>query len=218
MPPLPATPSGVLKITYTTGLGAFSFMQAYSGGPPSGVDLTTLASEMATVFDDDLKSLLNSGYGLERTDVKDLATPGALLGTSGTAVVGTRAGTANPVTVCAVLDFKIPTSYRGGKPKAFLPFGSEADLTSPVFFGSAFQTDVQDAWAGLQGDAMALTVGSTSVGRQVTVSYYDGKYDNPNPLSNRRFLPTVRATPVIYTVSDVVMRLEIGSQRRRRGG
>lgn len=218
MPPLPATPSGVLKVTFATGLGSFSFMQAYSGGPPSGVDLTNLADDMATVFGDDLASLLNSTYGLERTDVKDLQTPGALLGTSGTAVVGTRSGTANAVTVCAILDFKIPTSYRGGKPKAFLPFGCEADLTSPVYFGTDFQTDVQDAWANFQGDIGAITEGSTSVRQQVSVSYYDGKHDNPNPLSNRRFLPTVRAIPVIYTVSDVVMRLEIGSQRRRRGG
>lgn len=218
MPPLPPTPSGAIKTTFETGLGSFSFMNAYTGGPPSGADLNSIASDMATEFGDRLKPLLNSVYGLELTTVKDLQTVGAVLGTSGTAVVGTRAGTANPVTVCAILDFKIPTSYRGGKPKAFLPFGSEADLTSPVYFSTDFQTEVQESWTAFQEDMPGITSGSTTVAQQVSVSYYDGKHDNPNPLSNRRFLPTVRATPVLHNVADVVMRLEIGSQRRRRGG
>lgn len=218
MPPLPPTPSGVIRTTFATGLGSFSFDNAYTGGPPSGSDLDALAALAAETFDSTLKSLLNSGYGLELTTTKDLATSGAVLGTSGTAVVGTRAGAANAVTVCAILDFKIPTSYRGGKPKAFLPFGCEPDLTSPVYYSTDFQTELQDDWESFQSTWNGQSSGSTTISNQVSVSYYNGKHDNPNPLSNRRFLPTQRAIPVIHNVADVVMRLEIGSQRRRRGG
>jgi hypothetical protein len=50
----------------------------------------------------------------------------------------------------------------------------------------------------------------------VNVSYYNGFTVVTNPTTGRaRNVPTLRGTPVVDTVTGIVARVQVGSQRRR---
>jgi hypothetical protein len=210
------TPSGVIKVSFTHGNGSFSLKFAYSGSTPSAGDLTTLAGVISTAYAGTLAGLLASEFALIKTEVLDLANPGHPAGINETVVDGTRSGTPAPNQVAALMDFTIGRRYRGSKPKAFMPFGVESDFATPIQWTTDFATEVDSTFGNFVDDIGGTTFGGSTVGTQVSVSYFDGKTVNPNPSSSRRFVPTPRGTPVVDPVLNAQLRVLFGSQRRRR--
>lgn len=213
--PVP-TPSGVVKISHYSGVGNFGWQLSYTGGPPNTAALNTLATDARTAYSAHLAALLSTNSAVYKTTVLDLANPSNPEGLDATSVVGTRSGTQVPLQCAAIVDFAVARRYRGSKPKVFLPIGVDSDLANTIQWSTTFQSAVQGAWAAYVAALSGAVFGSATTGSQVSVSYYSGKHANPNPNGRLQNLPTARSTPLVSSITGISMRLELGSQRRRR--
>ena len=215
MAPLPPTPSGVIRITHDVAGIVFRWEIGYTGGPPSTANLNSIATAARTAYSNQLKALCSSGYSMILTQAYDLQTPATPIGQDATAVAGTRAGTAAPLNVTALLNFQVNRRYRGSKPKVWLPFGTDTDIASNIAWATTFTTAVDTAWAAYVAALSGTSYGTTSLTNQVCVSYYSGKTKNPNPSGRLQYVPTPRGTPLVQQVTGVSCRTVFGSQRRR---
>lgn len=218
MPALPPTPSGVVQLKLQHGgVDIFpGYQQAYtSGGAPTTGDLNATATGVRIAYATHLAGQLTSGLSMTQVQCIDLANPATPHGIDTTVVPGTRAGTALPLNVSAVINFQVARRYRGSKPKIFTLFGVEADQAGDRVWAGAFVTGLTAAWLAFIAALNGSTFGSVTLGPRVVVSFFHGKTINPNPNSEDRFLPTPRPTPLVQSVSQTGAALIFGSQRRR---
>lgn len=222
MPPLPSAPS-VLRVNYgfsqAAGLqSGFRSFYSYSGTAPSNATCTAIANAISTAFQSELIPLMVSEFAFLSVDVTDLTsdTGGAGLWTGD--IGGSRSGGAVAVDAAVNLSFQIARRYRGGKPKAFLPFGSLTDaIDNNNAWSNAFLTTVDGAWSTFDNAVLAITESGTTLSQHVNVSYYQGFVSAQNPITKRwRNIPTLRDTPVIDTIVAHAAKSVIGVQRRRR--
>jgi hypothetical protein len=215
--PLPDTPTGVIEAKFQLGGSDiyFRFQQAYTGGPPSTTDLNSIATAVRTAYAAHLAAFLTSGLSMTETIVSDLANNGTPNGVDATSVVGTRSGTALPLSVCASINFGVDRKYRGSKPRIYTPFGVEADGSGDKTWGTTFTDDLTAAWIAFIAALNGESVGGCVLGAQVAVSYYSGSEANPNPNSRLRLRPLRRTVPLVQAVTSAQAVSIYGSQRRR---
>jgi hypothetical protein len=191
------------------------YMQ-YTGTPPDNAQLITLAGVVATSWGTEFGPLTNTDCELTSVEVTDLSSSTAAQGTADVAVGGSRTGGLLPASCCFLVNFSLLRRYRGGKPKIFLPVGSDTDLASPQTWAGGFVTSVVAAWnAVIAATVSAPWTGGVIVG-QCNVSYYSGTLPVPygNPLRYRN-VPQYRAVPLVNAIAGVSGNNIISSQRRR---
>ena len=205
----------VHNIDASTGFGS-SATFAMSGGVPTTATLALLAAEVVAVWIDTLAALLNESSTLANVIVKDLSQPSVLPGEAPTDSTGTRSGQIPTIGVAAVISRRPDRSYRGSRPKSFLPYGVEADTVTGNVWSSGFITAMQDAWAAYIDGIAGVTADGTNLGAEVCVSYYGPPtIDNPNPRARNRFVSTLRDPPVVVPAVGFELLPRLGSQRRR---
>lgn len=219
--PLP-TPTGVVhtRLIYDNGVsGEFghAFDVAYTGGPPSTADLTSLATQIEAAWVTTLIALLNAGLALKRVTCSDLKTPSTPDGESTTRHAGTRTGNQLAINTSAVVTMQIDRKYRGAKPKTFTPFGDSQDLTDQAGWSTSFLTEMLTGWQDFMLALEGVVAGGTTLGGGVSVSYIEGPYTAvPNSGGTRyRITGTARNPPKVDTVLRFVVQQKAGSQRRR---
>lgn len=192
------------------------FFLRYGGSAPTSAQLATFASTLNTAWSTNLKPLCQAQAALRRHDIEDLSSSTAAIGSAASLQGGTRTGTQLPGSTALVAAYQIARRYRGGHPRGYWPFGAEADLNSPQDWTAAFLTACT---TGLNAYfAAAIAGGWTGAGTidHVNVSYYNGFTVVTNPITGRaRNVPKLRTTPVVDTVTNVVARNILGTQRRR---
>jgi len=207
------------RLDYTQGdtfLAGSRFYLSYSGGTPTAGNCSTLATDIGNAWNTNLASLVTSEFGLAEVDVLDITTD---TGASGQALVnfpGTRSGTGLPAQCAMNVEFGIARRYRGGKPRMFLPGGTQGDLLNPGKFGAAYIGDVQTGFAAFFAEIEALSIGSMGTLTHVNLSYYKGFTNLTNSSGRERAVPKYRDTAVVDTVNGYFPKAVIGSQRRRR--
>ena len=217
---LPNTPEGVLKIRLHHEIAADTnirpaFDMKYSGGPPPTDDLTLVAAAVSTAWGSHLAALLTSSNNLDDVAVQDLANRTTPMGVHIGAVAGSRAGTQQPVNCTALLNKSVSRAYRGGKPKMFLPYGTDADIISPSQWSTGFRTALDNAWTAFIAALSGQTIGSITLGSEGAVSFY-GPPTIPNTGRGRsKTVSTQRAVPLVQTVTGHSTSPIFGSQRRR---
>jgi hypothetical protein len=214
MPPLPDTPTGVVQITHDCAGINFRLELAYAGTAPTTAVLAAIATAARAQFALDLAGLMSSNYNMIQTTARDLAHRATPPGIDTTTVAGARAGTPAPLSVCALVNFTVNRSYRGSKPKVWLPFGTDTDILNQTTWTNAFTSSVTTFWGayitGLAGQAFS----GTTLGGQVCVSYF-GPPTVPATHGAKRLVSTQRAVPLVQTVTSHITRAVFGSQRRR---
>ena len=222
MPALPDVPS-VLRVNYgfsqaaNLASGFRSFYQ-YSGTAPSNAVCNAIAGAISTAFQSDLLPLMPSEYAFLSVDVVDLTSPTAGSGLWTGDVGGGRSGGPVAVDAAVNLSFEIDRRYRGGKPKAFLPFGTLTDtIDNNNNWSNAFLGDVNGAWSSFDTAVLAITESGTALSQHVNVSYYQGFVSAQNPVTKRwRNIPTLRDNPLVDTIVSHAAKSVVGVQRRRR--
>jgi hypothetical protein len=118
--------------------------------------------------------------------------------------------------VCAVASYEISRRYRGGHPRGYWRFGTVTDLTDSRDWSNtavtAFGSGLNAYFTAIFGD------GWTGAGTlsHVNVSFYSGFTVVTNPRTGRASnVPTVRGTPITDAVTSIIIRPNIGTQRRR---
>lgn len=218
--PLPNTPEGVLKIRLHHEIAADTnirpgFEMKYSGGPPPTDDLTLVAAAVSTAWGAHLAALMTASNNLDDVTVQDLANRDTPVGIHVGAVAGTRAGVQQPVNCTALLNKSVDRAYRGGKPKMFLPYGTDSDIISPSQWSTAFRTALDNAWTAFIAALSGTEFGSITLGAEAAVSYF-GPPTIPNTGPGRqKTVSTQRTPPLVQTVTGHATSAIFGSQRRR---
>lgn len=223
MPALPDYP-GVLKIEtlFTVGTDAdvsTRLHALYSGTPPSNATCVTIAHDIFNLAVTNLVPLLANENSLTGVTVTDLTTPTSGVGEYLTTEAGTRgAGDPLPAEVCALDNLQISRRYRGGKPRAYWPFGIGSDILSPSAWESASITAFEVGRNAYTNGIEALSVSGCILGAIVSISYYQGFTSVLNPITGRtRDVPKVRTAAITPDViTGYAINPKPGSQRRRQ--
>jgi hypothetical protein len=148
--------------------------------------------------------------------VTDLASDTGGDGSFAANVAGSRSGGPLPASTAAVMAYTIDRRYRGGKPRGFLPWGTDTDIADPQTWNSSFLTSALAQWQGMFGIINGASSGGTTLTAHVAVSRYMGFTVVTSPTTGRaRNVPKPRIPPVVYNVISTSASAHIGSQRRR---
>lgn len=225
MPALPPAPSVIriaLDFSLTATLkGGSRFFMLYSGGPPSVANLNTLCTDVETAWSSNLNSLMTNEFELTQITARDLTSDTAAAGEwTGSLAGGNSSHAAITVDAATLLNLQISRSYRGGKPKMFLPIGTIGDISGdpPTTWGNTFISDVDSGWAAFITALKALSGIGCTLTNQVNVSYYAGFASVQNPVTKRwRNIPTPRTgDATIDLITNFSCNPLISQQRRRR--
>lgn len=219
MPALPNVPN-VLKLNVNWGVEGDTVAETihyfqYSSGAPSAADLSTFANDAVLNGATQFQGLANDHVGMNAATARDLSSAMGNEATAGTPWIGTRGTALTPPSAAVVVSHSISRHYRGGHPRTYLPLGVSGDVTSGGVWAGALVTAVDTAW-GAWVTSLVGTFGSLVVTKLVNVSFYGPPNRTITGSTGRvRTVSTVRATPLVDTVTGHVTRALIGSQRRR---
>lgn len=220
MPPLPHV-SGVIRVSLvglygSTGEAVTRFFIQYSGTAPTQAQINTFAAAVGTAWSTNLKSLSGGNYELLHVEAADLSSATSPIGLATVNIGGTRTGSPLAAATSLVAAYQIARRYRGGHPRGYWPFGVSADLTTSQQWADTFVSSCNTNLAAFF--TAVIAAGWTGAGTltHVNVSYFSGFHVVTNPVTGRaRNVPTLRSSPLVDAVTNVVGRSAPGSQRRR---
>jgi hypothetical protein len=120
---------------------------------------------------------------------------------------------------CALLNIKIQRRYRGGKPRLYLPWGSDADVQDAQHWKSASITTFNSAILTHTNYVVGQTWAGGGFDHLVNVSYYQGFKVVTSPTTGRaRNVSTLRAggPQIDNWVGAATFNTRIATQRRRQ--
>lgn len=179
-----------------------------SGGSGSTSDPTFLNAVANQVMTSWATSNINSKIGGEWTlnscTAKDLGGTTAQSTSTASAVPGTSTGSAMAPGVSVAISWQIVDTYRGGKPRTYLPGipSNAATVSGGSGLSTAYATSLDTAATLFMNDLLAHPVTGTTL-HLGTVSYFNAH--------------AVRPVPVFRPYFAVKIHERIDSQRRRNG-
>ena|SRR5215469_18638878 len=215
-------PGNVIKMTFTwTESGGIKygsrFFLGFTGGPPSSADLGTMATQCGNGWTTSMKTYWPQGVTLQSTTALDMSSRSGVQVIHPVGTTGAVAGAAVEAGAAMVLRFNIGQHYRGGHPKTFLPPLDVGQVVQPSSWNATALGNVQTGWNAMIANIMSGVYSSCALSGQVSVSWYEGQYPNPDPSPwAPKNVPKYRTTPQIYAVQSVTATPLIGSMRRRR--
>lgn len=221
MPPLVDIPN-VLRVIYAQTVGADAevidrIYLKYSGTAPTNASCVTIAGLIHASYVTELVPMLNAANAIRAVEVTDLTTTSSGQGTSSSTVSGSRSGGELSAGAAALLNFSIGRRYRGGKPRAYFPFGSAPDLQTPQTWTSGFISALGVAFQLHVDDLLAITTGGIVITGLVNVSYYSGfNTVGPDAEGRFRYPPKPRTAAITPdAITGFAVNPKVGSQRRR---
>lgn len=215
MPPFPPVPNVIKVETFwkkEDANGANINYFSWSGGSPSsGILESWLSGIWAPALDIVWAAEASTAAQLTGYQATDLTSATGAQGTATDTTAGTRTGDFAPASSAVLVSLQVPRRWRGGHPRNYWPFGTAGTYLagSSKFWDTSFIADVQSKMATWLSSINGHDIGGTEFSNLVNVSFYD-KALNPTP-------PYRRAVPLVDTVTDVLARERVCSQRRRLG-
>jgi len=203
----------------TSHSGGSRFYFAYTGGPPTAANCSSIAANIVTLYTNNLAKDFSIHNALKHTVVTDLSSSTAATGNADSNVPGTLADPYAGVEVAGCLNSHIPRRYRGGKPRLFLPLGNAVVIgTDGASWTSTFVTQVNGDWVAFKSGIAAMTGVGCTLTNHVNVSYYQGFASVQNPVTKRwENIPTPRSVAIAPDViSLTTLNPTVSQQRRRR--
>lgn len=190
----------------------------WTGSAPDATACAAIADDAMTQANTHLKENLHSIWRFESVDVTDLTSATAATGVSTHATIaGTNSGDALPVDTCTEVTYHLNRRYRGGHPKEFWPFGTQADMSNELEWTSGYLTQVNTDLAAFYSAFIGSTSGGCTVGARCNVSYYSGFTVHTGTTGRARNVPTTRSTPLVDDLQLIGANGFISVQRKRRG-
>lgn len=176
-----------------------------SGSTSDPTFLNAVANQIMTSWaTSNLNSKVGPEWTLQSATVKDLGGTTAQSTSTAASIPGTNSGTSMAPGVSIALSWQIAETYRGGKPRTYLPGVPSNATTAPggSTIGGTFATQLDAAATLFLNDFNSHSVLSTSL-QLGTVSYHTSH--------------AVRPTPVFRAWFGVRIHERLDSQRRRNG-
>ena len=220
MPALPPA-ANVIRVTYKVTSGSDLDMVnrvflLYSGTAPTTAQLNTFAAAASLAW----STTIANGYTTEKTlvltTVEDLTSSTSAVGSNATAYSGLLGGSSLPLGTSVLLNFAIARRYRGGKPRSYFAFGSQADLDGDQTWLPSALTAFVGYFNSLVTALKAAPWAAATITEQVNVSYYSGftNFTGPTGRERARSTPRVGAA-VVDAITAVSGNPRYASQRRR---
>jgi len=220
MPALPDVPN-VLKVTINWHVEADALAQTIHyfrwSGAASAADLSTFANDVVSQGSTAFQALCSDQVGMTAATARDLTSSMGNEATAGTPWNGTRGAVILPPAAAVVVSHSIARHYRGGHPRTYLPLGEGGDVTNGGLWTSALTAAADAAWGSYVAALISGSpYGSLTISQLVNVSFFGPPNRIITGSTGRvRTVSTVRAVPLIDTITGHVTRSNIGSQRRR---
>jgi hypothetical protein len=222
VPPLPPVPGVIrLQLRHTLGTDVDVLDRVYfqyAGDGPTNADLNAFCTSAVTEWGDFLAAMAHPNCILTETLAQDLSSDTGAIGSDPSHVVGTRSGGPLPAEVVSLINFQIARRYRGGKPRIYLPYGTDGDVLDPQHWTAAFVTALTTAWSSFVSALEAAVWSGGAPLEQTSVSYYLGSTasETGTGLYMRGHThPTLRPAPTTYLVTSFTVNPTPASQRRR---
>jgi len=188
-------------------------------GSTTNSALNTWATAVSTAWGANMKSQILTNCSLTSVVVSDLSSSTAPIGAWTGSIAGTSAGTNGSPDVALIIKNLIPSKYRGGHSRTYIPGYPLSNTTvsdSNIWTAATAATTVTD-WTAF---ITAITGGNGPTGysglAQAVPHYYKGFTVVTNPLTGRaRNVPKLQTVPTFDLVSSRVANIILGSQRRR---
>lgn len=216
LPPVPATlrVDLIWSSSGDTDIMNRLFFQ-YSGAAPSPSDCTSLASQIFTALAAE-SSQWGEDVSLTNVIVTDLSIVSGNQGEESSTQAGGKIAGALSASTALLINFHITRRYRGGKPRIYLPWLVETDLSNRRSWNPAAVAAAEGALSTFFTACSTMTSGSTALTNHVNVSYFAGFDVVTSPITGRaRNIPKRRTTPFVDVVTGFSGSLRPGSQRRR---
>ena len=212
--------AGVLKMRFLHDIGTDNdagthlFFQTVQAPTQAQLDSLTAAAHAAYLAD--CAGMLNNLSSLTQIEAWDLSDPAGPFSINAVAIPGTRAGQAPPANAVALMNIPVVRRYRGGKPRAYWPWGSTADIANPQQWSATFVQEALTAYAALQTAILNNLRTWASSANLCSVSYFEDGEWKPDHLGNYHRIPTPRATPYVDQIKGgPSISITFGSARRR---
>jgi hypothetical protein len=144
----------------------------------------------------------------------DLSDPAGPFSSHAQITAGTRSGGFLPASTCVLYNMQIKRRYRGGKPRIYVPAGTQPDLSNAQTWATAFLNQVNGALANLIGAGFTSISTWSTTSELVNVSYYHQVLVGPPP-TPPVYVEQVRETPQIDPIVSRAAVSTVGTQRRR---
>jgi len=168
---------------------------------PSG--LKTLADALNTSWQTNFGAKLNNGWKVTSVAAQSLGGDGAQ-GINNTGFTFTNSSSGLPPGAAICLSWLSNATWRGGRPRTYLPGIVQNDLAAVN--GSALASGVPASFASA-GNAVLTTMNAvTDAGNSFTMGF-------PSYYTNY----TLRPVPVFYPLGSAIVHSRLDSQRRRNG-
>lgn len=221
MPPLPDVDK-VCKVVLHYSISSDVVNQTrlyfrYSGTAGTVAQMSAWADQIATVFIPQCALLMHPQVGLTAVDTVDLSTTSSPAGHTDVAIPGTRTGGPLPGGTAFLVNYLLARRYRGGKPRSYLPFGTDTDVQSAQKWTAAFLSTAGGDWQTFLARVTSEGIPSSfSSVVHCNVSYYEG-WEPAETTSGRPFAkPKLRPTPRVDDITGQLADPSFGSQRRRQ--
>ena len=223
MPALVDQP-GVLRIKHYFSVGAdlnvsTSLYFKYSGTAPSDADCAAIASEARSCWNNAWLGHLSSARAQLGASCQDLTTPSSGFGESLITSVGGGSAEDLAASTCLLVNYHIARRYRGGKPRSYWPTNIAVDLSTPHTWDTGVLATMTGEWQTSYLDVLVGFVqGGTTIGPQVSVSYYSG-FTTP-PVAPGHRAKNVSTPRAVAITPDLILGFTLnpkpGTQRRRQ--
>lgn len=215
LPPVPNVLKVDIQWVLPNKLSGTGLFWAFTGSLTSATTANAIAAAIRTACVTDFVPLFPIATALGQVKVVDLTNTSNPVGLQTGSTSGARPGPALSVNDAAVVDFTVNRRYRGGKPKAFFPFGNGTDQQGGNEWTAAFVASVNSAYTSFNTALNAISTGGVVLTGQRSVSYYKGFTTYNGSGGRPKVRATQRPTPVVDIVSNHATNLIVGSQRRR---
>jgi hypothetical protein len=153
-------------------------------------------------------------------EITDLTTPSAGYVKHPVNHPGTAGGGPLPANACVLVNYPIQRRYRGGKPRSYVPMGTDTDLVNPQTWAAASVTNFTTRMVTYNQGIQAITWSGGGINGWVSVSYFEpGEWvPDPPPDNKTKYVSALRPVPVQDTINGIVVNSLVGSQRKRIRG
>lgn len=214
---------GGLKISFQFQYGldttCFSHMTfKYSSGPPTPTQIQQVADSAHAGWVTNVKPVHHSSVALTNIVATDLSDPSTPQGLWAGSEVGTATGGVLPASTCVLINMKLARRYRGGHPRMYWPWGTDADLQGPQTWLPASITKFQTAFSGLSNKIASDSTWSSPLLANASISYYHQSTWHGDDQTGHYQVPTPRVPPLLEVATGFSYPVTLGSQRRRIRG
>lgn len=209
MPPVgprPAPPDGTAKVTYrgtSMSTNWENVMWCGITGSLSFSTIPTFATDMYGIFQTTLLEQMSVDAILQECLVTYYDGAGNPQGSISAAHAGSNATAALTAQVSTVLSWKIPASWRGGKPRTYVAGGAGGNIATTSTWSDGYVASMLTSAASFLAGVNAVTLTGVTQVRLGTVSFqHAGAWRTP---------------PVLFEYVGVGVQQRICTQRRRLG-